>query len=471
MSGLAALDEYMDIELRIANNGYLALPHQSIWHENPKRFLVAVCGRQIGKTYAAVNELIRRSLRNPGTRNWYITNDYTQAKRNVWDLFHKFVIKDMNALFNDSELKITFPNGSKIELIGVSNAQALRGAVVHFMILDEYADFARSVFPEVLRPMLSTTAGNVWFIGTPKGAGNDFYDRYYSIVEGQPGPPDEKTLYNKLPSCEVVDGKIQNLLSPFAVLEEIQHAYDKDNTANKAHFRQEYLAEFTKPTGTVYNEWPEENFKDVLYDVSLPVHITMDFGINDPTSIIWIQPNGSEFRVIDYYEASDANIEHFISVIRSKPYKTPELMTGDPAGNARELSSGLSPISIMAKAGYFIRTKVVPNPQIPTQIRMTHGIIKGLYVDKHLTRFRDVLLNYRYPEQSEFEGHRNQQNEIPIHDEFSHGARALEYYAVNVKDLPAKQEAHGYKTSYIVKNNAHSSHAGGSTHRGYSHGR
>ena len=202
--------------------------------------------------------------------------------------------------------------------------------------------------------------------------------------------------------------------------------------------------------GTVYSEWPEENFKEVLYDVSLPLHMTMDVGINDPTAIIWIQPNGSEYRVIDYYEASDANLEHFISVIRSKPYKPPELITGDPAGNARELSSGLSPINIFNKAGYFIRTKVIPNPQIPTQIRMTHGIIKGIYVDKHLTRFRDCMLNYRYPESSEFEGLRNQENEIPIHDEYSHAMRALEYYAVNVKDLPQKQKAKGYESGYQI---------------------
>jgi hypothetical protein len=86
-------------------------------------------------------------------------------------------------------------------------------------------------------------------------------------------------------------------------------------------------------------------------------------------------------------------------------------------------------------------------------------------VDKHLTRFRDVLLNYRYPESSEFEGHRNQENEIPIHDEFSHGARALEYYAVNVKDLPAKQKATGYKTGYQIKSHKSDSP---NTRRGYS---
>jgi hypothetical protein len=42
-------------------------------------------------------------------------------------------------------------------------------------------------------------------------------------------------------------------------------------------------------------------------------------------------------------------------------------------------------------------------------------------------------LNYRYPEVKETA--RNQENELPIHDEFSHAMRALEYYAVNIKDV------------------------------------
>ena len=102
---------------------------------------------------------------------------------------------------------------------------------------------------------------------------------------------------------------------------------------------------------------------------------------------------------------------------------------GDVAGNARTLTTGTSPIEIMASKGIFVRTKA--GVKIPDQIRLTHGLIKSLYVSQSLTRFRDCLLNYRYPEIKETA--RNQENEIPIHDEFSHAMRALEYYAVNIK--------------------------------------
>jgi len=290
------------------------------------------------------------------------------------------------------------------------------------MILDEYADFPRKVWPKVLNPMLMTTGGDVWFIGTPKGLGNDFYDKYMT--------EDAQVTKYKLPACtlDVNNSNIVSTLSPYAKIDEIQHALQQ---LPKDAFDQEYLAEFTRPSGTVYADWPLDNFKEVNYDVNLPVHITMDFGINDPTSIVWIQTNGSEYRVIDYYEASNASIDHFVSVIHSKPYKQAELYTGDPAGNARTLTTGTSPIEIMAQKGIHIRTK--NGVKIPDQIRSTHGIITSLFVANNLTRFRDCLLNYRYPEIKE--NVRNQENEIPIHDEFSHAMRALEYYAVNVKDI------------------------------------
>lgn len=420
----------------LKSNGYVAQPYQQEWHDCITRFLVLVTGRQIGKTTGIINDAIRYALLNPNSRVWYVTNDYSQAKRNVWDTLKVYITKEMNVKFNESELKATFPNGSKIELIGVENAESLRGAVVHRMYLDEYADFSRHVWPKVLRPMLSTTAGHVWFVGTPKGMGNDLYDKFFG--------EEPNTTKFKIPAIQP-DG---TPTSKYANLEELEHARE---TLDTDSFNQEYMAEFTRPSGTVYSDWPLENFKEVNYDVNLPLHCSLDFGVNDPTSIIWIQPNGSEYRVIDYYEASNANIEHFISVISSKPYKQIELYTGDPAGKARTLTTGTSPIEICASKGIHIRTK--DGVKIVDQIRITHGLIKSLFVDSKLTRFRDCLLNYRYPEIKDTA--RNQENEIPIHDEFSHAMRALEYYAVNVKDIrqePVKRKTPIYhpKTGRVI---------------------
>lgn len=406
---------------------YKPQKHQLLWHKNPTRFLIAVCGRQIGKTTAAVNELIMRAASNPETRNWYVTNDFQQARRNVWSEIKKYIPKEVSVKYNESDMTIKFPNGSTIELIGVENAERLRGAVVHFMILDEYADFSRNVWEEILSPMFTTTNGQAWFIGTPKGLGNDFYDKYMSA------PDDKEFTRYKIPAISWVEKKGTKVMVPtseYAAVNVIKHAFEVDDPDS---FNQEYMGDFTRPRGTVYKEWPIENFKKVPYDVNLPLHLSIDFGVNDPTAIIWIQPNGSEYRVIDYYEGTDAEISHYIQAIRSKPYKTPELITGDPAGKARNLTTGTSPIEMMAKKGLHVRVKY--GVKLLDQIRITHEIMKSLYVDKRLDRFKDCILNYRYPSNREKRSKIDTSVEIPIHNEYSHAMRALEYYAVNVKDF------------------------------------
>lgn len=409
---------------------YSPMPHQTMLHESKAKQLVAVTGRQIGKTVCAVNEIIKRAILKPGTRNWYVTNDYAQAKRNVWDMFKYYTPKDiLTGKPNESELSLRIVNNSRIELIGVQNAESLRGAAVHFMVNDEYADFPRNIWPTVLKPMFSTTNGDAWFLGTGKGMGNDLYDKFFD-------PYSEKF---KLPACLVQQGKVTNVLSKYASQEAIQHAYDNDFSPSKTYFRQEYLAEFTRPYGTVYAQWPDENYISCPYDPNLPLALTFDFGVNDPTAIIWIQWGMGEFRVIDYCEESNGDVGYFAQVIKSKPYKAPQLVTGDAAGKARSITTNTSPIDEYAKYGIHIRT--ADGITIPHQIMTTHKYIKSLFVNKDNTntaRFRDVLLNYRYPEKKETVV--NQSNEVPVHDMWSHGARALEYFFVNFTEPTQTQK-------------------------------
>ena len=77
------------------------------------------------------------------------------------------------------------------------------------------------------------------------------------------------------------------------------------------YYRQEILAVYEKPYGIVYEEWPLENFVSCPYDPALPLYMSFDFGVNDPTAIVWVQRLGGEYRLIDYYEANDASVEHF----------------------------------------------------------------------------------------------------------------------------------------------------------------
>lgn len=379
-----------------------------------ERFVLLRAGRKWRKTSLMISWLIENALKT-GLTAPYVAPSKVQAKNIVWNdhiqriLVH-FKDQGLNYKVNEVELSITFPNGGKIQLYGVENKEALRGISNWCAIgCDEYDDWAEDIYPLIIRPNLLTHQAPALIAGTPKG-----YRNLYRL--------EQQGLFK----CFHFRSHDNPELNP-RELEELEKEYRQ---MGEGYYRQEILADYVKPYGTVYSEWELSHYLPIEYEPSLPLHITLDFGINDPTSIIWIQPNKSETRVIDYYEASNADINHFIQVIKSKPYREPTLITGDSAGNARELTSAQSPIAMMRKENLLVKTSIIPN--IPAQIRVAHTKMNGLFISSsnpNCERFRDCVLNYRYPEKSS--ALINQSNEIPIHDEWSHAMRAFEYWAWN----------------------------------------
>lgn len=407
-------------------------PKQSEVFWNPSRFRVVCAGRRFGKTTLAIWELVRTASLIPESKSIYFAPTISQARDIAWTEL-KNLTKDLWARDpNESRLEIYLRSKdggiSQIWLRGVENIETARGNKIHFVVVDEVSSIRNwpYVWNEVIRPALTDTMGGGIFISTPKGYG-DFFDLYNKELEDSDYKSFTFTTYD----------------NPYIPATEVDKARKE---VGEDSFRQEYLAEFVSVSGQVYKDWKmDRQFLEISYDPNLEVNVSLDFGVNDPTAIIWLQRLGGEFRVIDYYEASDANIDHFVSIIKSKPYRFPSLFTGDIAGKSRSITTNSSPIEEYAKHGIFIKTKKIG--KIQDQIRVTHKYMPSLFVSNKLFRFRDCLLNYRYPEK---EGKLNESNENPIHDEFSHSMRALEYYFVNIDGL----ELEGIKSyNQVPKNN------------------
>jgi len=403
-----------------------------VW-DDEHRFLVLNCGRRAGKTVFSALKIASFVQNNPNSIVYYVSPSYKQSKAIMWEILKMYIPKHWIKSSNETELVHELKNGCMIYLKGAdTEPDRLRGVRIDFLVCDEVASFKNweVVWKKVLRPTLMDSKGKAIFISTPQGY-NFWYD-FYCMRD--------------------VDYKSYTFTSydnEYIPKEEIDKAFAEDMDPEKNAFNQEYLAKFTFVSGQVYKQWNfESNFIRVPYDPFLPVHLTFDFGVNDPTAIIWLQPNRSEFRAIDYYEANNANVDHFVQVIRSKQYKEPEFITGDPAGNARGISTNTSPIEEYNKHGIYIRVK--DGVKIQEQIRITHKYMKSLFVDSHLTRLRDCIHNYRYPNKKE--GLVNQSNENPIHDEYSHAMRALEYYFVNVDTgMDFGQNPDKYGNDYLKK--------------------
>lgn len=400
-----------------------------IWDDD-HRFLVLNCGRRAGKSTFSALKIASFVQNRPNSVVYYVSPSYKQSKSIMWELLKLYIPKTWIKSSNETELIHELKNGARIELKGAdTEPDRLRGVRIDFLIADEVSSFKNwdIVWNKVLRPTLIDSQGRAIFISTPQGY-NFWYDFYCM-----------RDVDYKSYTFTTYD----NEYIPKEEIEKIRAETDEDT------FNQEILAKFTHVSGVVYREWNfESNFIRVPYDPYLPVHLTFDFGVNDPTAIVWVQPKEGEFRAIDYYESSNANVDHFIQVIRSKHYREPELITGDPAGNARSITTNTSPIEEYARHGIYIRTK--DGVKIPEQIRITHKYIKSLYVDSKLTRLRDCIHNYRYPEKKE--GLVDLSNEVPIHDEFSHSMRAIEYYFTNIDTgMDFGQNVERWGTDYFRK--------------------
>ena len=378
------------------------------------RFILLRAGRKFRKTSLMISWLIEKALET-GLTCPYIAPSKVQAKNIVWNdhiprILYHFSEQGLKYKTNEVENSVSFPQG-KLQLFGVENKEALRGiSNWGALAADEYDDWTEDIWPTIIRPNLMTYKAPAIIGGTPKGFRN-----IYRLEQSGLFKSFHFTSYDN-PDLDPLE------------LEQMVAEYKQ---MGEGYFRQEIMAEYEKPSGVVYSEWDmKTRYIPFSYDPNLPVHLSWDFGVNDPTAILFIQQNGSEIRLFDYYEASNANIEHFAQYLASMPYKTPSFEAGDIAGNSRELTSGKSPIAELRKLGHFVKT--TPIPSIPAQIRNTHKYIPRLYVSSsnpRCERFMQCLVNYRYPEIKTTS--KNQENETPIHDEYSHAMRSFEYYCWN----------------------------------------
>lgn len=387
-----------------------------------ERFILLRAGRKFRKTSLMISWLFEKAFET-GLTCPYVAPNRVQAKNIAWDdhvqrLLNHFAEQGLAYKKNEVELSIKLPNGGKVQLMGVENKEALRGISNWGAFAgDEIDDWSEDIWPTIIRPNLIVHKAPAILGGTPKG-----YRHMYKLEQGGIFKPFHFTSYD---NPDLDPAELGELVAEY-------------KSMGEGYYRQEIMAEYEKPEGTVYAEWDmERRYIPFDYDPNLQLHLSWDFGVNDPTSILFLQPNGSELRLIDYYEASNASIEHFVQWISARPYKMPSLETGDIAGKARDLTSGKSPIELLGRMGHHIRTR--PIPDVPTQVRNAHKFIPRLYISKsnpNTSRFVECILNYKYPKKSEVLI--NQSNEVPMHDEFSHAMRAFEYYCWNIIEPTTK---------------------------------
>lgn len=405
---------------------YTPYEYQANIHTSPLRFACIVGGRRVGKSKMALMELVKHCLETPKATAWWVGPTITMAREVGWEEFKEYAqdlapaIKSMH----ETLLTVRFKNGSMIAFKGADNERSLRGRGLTYLVIDEAAFIEPEIWTRALRPALSDRQGKAILISTPNGR-NWFYNQAAFAYAA------DAWLYEHWPTQ----------LNPLITEEELIEAA---NTVSEMDFRQEYLAEFITKEGMVYDKFSDENIIEEgspsLHDFE--IYLGIDFGYANPTAICFMAVDPYKDEVIQFDEiyVSRTDIEQIQNLILEKltyhhlsPISVKEIFT-DPAGNAAELSSGISPVDFL-RQGDFRWHVSNRGSEIAPGIAMVRSYIcnangnRRYYITSNCKETIRSLSGYTYTKQSQkYETIKEEALKDGVHD---HMADAIRYFFTN----------------------------------------
>jgi hypothetical protein len=402
---------------------------QAEMHKELKRWNVLVMHRRFGKTVWLINHAIKVALtcELPRPRVAIVAPTFTQAKRIAWDYIKFYAGVIPGVTFNETELRVDFPNGGRIMLLSAENPDALRGIYLDACFFDEFGMQNPRVWGEVVRPALSDRQGSATFLGTPAGH-NHFFDML-QIAKSQVEEGSDDWYWKICKASET--GIVKQ--------EELDAA---KTTMSEQQYEQEFECSFTAAiVGAYYGKLiagldDEGRITRVPYDPAYPVHTAWDLGVNDSTAIWFAQVfRGGAINIIDYYENGGVGLDHYADILRQKDYTYGDHLAPHDI-EVRELGSGKSRLETAYTLG--IRFRVVPKMKIVDGINAARVMIPKCYFDADKTAIGlDCLRQYR----QEWDDKRKTFRDHPRHDYTSHAADAFRYLAVGLQSREVMHKA------------------------------
>ena len=221
-------------------------------------------------------------------------------------------------------------------------------------------------------------------------------------------------------------------------------------TMNPSQYAQEYEVSFEAAVvgayyGTELQKADEEQrIAKVPHDRMADVITAWDLGHRDATAIWWAQIVGREIHLIDYYEATGEALDHYVRVVKSKPYVySHHLLPHDVA--AHELGTGKTRLEVLQQLG--IQPTTVKRHTVDDGINAVRLALSRCWFDKEACeRGIDCLRLYR----AERDERLGVFKVNPVHDWASNGADAFRYLIMGMDDQPGKKVYPKPDMSWVV---------------------
>jgi phage terminase large subunit len=390
----------------------------SLWH------------RRSGKDEVALHWTASAAMQRIGNY-WTMLPEASQARKAMWEAVNPHTGRrriddvfpgELRANVRNDEMSIRFKNGSTWQLVGSDNFDSLVGSTPVGMVFSEYA-LADPRSWAMLRPILAENGGWAIFPSTPRGT-----NHLKALYDAATTDPDWFAQRLTVEDTGLFD-------AAFLARELAEYQRENGQEDGKRLFEQEYHCSFAAAVRGAYYAAYIEKARDekrigrVPHDPKREVRTAWDLGIGDSTAIWFFQRSGREVWLIDYYEASGVGLEHYVNLMRSKPYTyadTAAILPHD--AEAKELGTGKSRQEVLKGLG--VKSEIAPRLGVDDGINAVRMMLPLVYIDaEKCARGIECLESYR----ADYDDKRKVLRASPLHNWSSHGADALRYLAVAIR--------------------------------------
>lgn len=361
-----------------------------------------------GKDLVTFNLILRSALRKVGLYA-YCLPTYNQCRNVIFNAistegvrFLDFIPKELIKKVNRMHMEINLINGSIIKLVGSNKYDnSIVGGNALMFVFSEYAVSDERAYKLAASPILKGNNGTVIFIGTPRSK-NHFYD-LFKIAEQNPDK-----WYSSLMTIDETK-HISN--------DEIEEEISSGETSREMA-QQEYYCSFELgQAGSYYGDYMikmnlDERIGEYTYQSNLPIYTSWDIGVNDTTCIIWFQISGNNIYIIDSYENNSNGLDHYVNIMKQKPYITSDTNFGPHDLRNREWISGnITRIDKAKELG--LDFKLVPKLSIADGIEAVRTILPRVHIDRNKCRQLIKCLEFYH---KEYDSKNKKYADKPKHD-------------------------------------------------------
>lgn len=404
-----------------------------------KRRAVLVWHRRAGKDKTVfAGWVVPEMFRRVGSY-YYIFPTYNQGRKVLWDGRDKDGFRFLNHLppelrwgdLNNTEMKVFARHpedpkepGSLLQVVGSDNIDTIVGTNPVGCVFSEYALQDPKGW-DYLSPILLENGGWAVFDYTPRGKNHGY--KLFKMAEVNPDYfcqaltvedtyKDGGTVSPEMIESERRSGKSENFIRQ-------EYYVDFDAAVEDAVFGDQIFA--ARQDGRVTR---------VPWEPRADVETYWDIGWDDSTAIWFVQQVGKEVRVIDYYEARLASLEHYIKVLRERPYIYGRHVMPHDAGY-KDMKLGKSTKEIAAELGLLVDIGQKLNKE--DQIQNARALFARCWFDKEKTqKGLDALSSWHF----EFDHKKQVLGRTPVHDWASHASDAFCLIGVELREKVKMQK-------------------------------